>query len=229
MAVVPTPDQMQAMAEKGPDGPIVMVNLVKYRDRAGYEQDRAEAKEHLSGREAYQRYGMTTLKHVNARGGAIVWMGPQALVFIGGPEQELFAAYEAFRAESLARKVTPVRDAIAAAIEKAGNEQEWKRARPHERVPHASHRARGRPPRQVHRPRDAFEEAERREREVRTLVGLAPVPDDGLERAFPQDALEVPGVARHRPWKRHFSWARSPETVIGPILDWLERRQFARR
>lgn len=88
MAVVPTPDQMQAMAEKGPDGPIVMVNLLKYRDRAGYEQDRAEAKEHLSGREAYQRYGMTAFKHVNARGGAIVWMGPQALVFIGGPEQE---------------------------------------------------------------------------------------------------------------------------------------------
>ena len=87
-AIVPTRAQMQAMIEKGPDGPIVMVNLLKYRDRAAYESDRAEAKEDLSGREAYQRYGMTAFKHVSARGGDIVWMGPQAQVFIGGPEQE---------------------------------------------------------------------------------------------------------------------------------------------
>src|ERR1700759_833004 len=87
-AIVPTPAQMQAMVEKGPDGPIVMVNLLKYRDHAAYESDRAEAKENLSGREAYQRYGMTAFQHVTARGGNIAWMGPQALVFIGGPEQE---------------------------------------------------------------------------------------------------------------------------------------------
>jgi len=87
-SVIPTPAQMQAMIEKGPDGPIVMVNLLKYRDRAAYEPDRAEAKENLSGREAYQRYGMAAFQHVTARGGGIAWMGPQALVFIGGPEQE---------------------------------------------------------------------------------------------------------------------------------------------
>ena len=87
-SVVPTPAQMQAMVEKGPEGPIVMVNLLKYRAHAAYENDRAEAKENLSGREAYQRYGMTAFKHVSQRGGGIAWMGPQALVFIGGPEQE---------------------------------------------------------------------------------------------------------------------------------------------
>jgi uncharacterized protein (DUF1330 family) len=85
---MPTPAQMQAMVEKGPEGPIVMVNLLKYRDRAAYGADRSEAKENLTGREAYQRYGMTAFKHVSARGGGIAWMGPQALVFIGGPEQE---------------------------------------------------------------------------------------------------------------------------------------------
>jgi len=86
--IIPTPAQMQAMVEKGSDGPIVMVNLLKYRDRAAYESDRAEAKENLSGREAYQRYGMTAFKCVSERGGSIAWMGPQALVFIGGTEQE---------------------------------------------------------------------------------------------------------------------------------------------
>jgi uncharacterized protein (DUF1330 family) len=87
-AVMPTQAQIRAMMEKGPEGPIVMVNLLKYRDRAAYEPDRAEAKENLTGREAYQRYGMTAMKSVSERGGSIVWMGPQALVFIGGPEQE---------------------------------------------------------------------------------------------------------------------------------------------
>jgi hypothetical protein len=87
-AVTPTPAQLQAMAEQGPEGEIVMVNLLKYRDRAQYDAGRAEAAESLSGREAYQRYGMTAMRCVMARGGSIQFMGRQALVFIGGPEQE---------------------------------------------------------------------------------------------------------------------------------------------
>jgi uncharacterized protein (DUF1330 family) len=87
-SVNPTPAQIQDMMEKGPEGPIVMVNLLKYRDHAAYAADRAEADENLSGREAYRRYGMTALKCVGEAGGGIVWMGAQALVFIGGAEQE---------------------------------------------------------------------------------------------------------------------------------------------
>ena len=70
-AISPTPAQLQAFAEKGPAGAIVMVNLLKYRDR-----------------EAYMRYGAVAAKCVAARGGSIVWMGKQALVFIGGSEQD---------------------------------------------------------------------------------------------------------------------------------------------
>lgn len=87
-AVMPTAAQLRALAEDGPEGEIVMVNLLKYRDRASYDAERAEAKENLSGREAYQRYGMTAFQCVSARGGSIQFMGRQALVFIGGPEQE---------------------------------------------------------------------------------------------------------------------------------------------
>ncbi|HEY4114360.1 MAG TPA: DUF1330 domain-containing protein [Rhizomicrobium sp.] len=84
--VVPEPGQVQAMAEQGPEGPIVMVNLLKYRAHAAYPTDRAEAKENLSGRAAYQRYGMVALQHVTGLGGRIVWGGPQKLVFIGDGE-----------------------------------------------------------------------------------------------------------------------------------------------
>ena len=82
-SIVPTPKQIQAMAEKGPEGPMVMVNLLKYRAKADYVLDRAEAKENLSGRDAYQRYGMVALQQVMKRGGSVVWAGPQKFVMVG--------------------------------------------------------------------------------------------------------------------------------------------------
>jgi uncharacterized protein (DUF1330 family) len=82
MAIVPTAKQIQTMIEKGPQGPMVMVNLLKYRAQAAYG-DRAEAKENLSGRDAYQRYGMVALQHVSKRGGSVVWGGPQKFVMVG--------------------------------------------------------------------------------------------------------------------------------------------------
>jgi len=87
-AVNPTPDQFRAMTENGPEGAIVMVNLLKYRAKAGYSADRPEARENLSGLEAYRRYGATALKCVTETGGGVVWAGSQALVFIGGGEQD---------------------------------------------------------------------------------------------------------------------------------------------
>ncbi|MGN6150063.1 MAG: DUF1330 domain-containing protein [Rhizomicrobium sp.] len=86
MTLVPTPKQIQTMAENGPEGPMVMVNLLKYRKKAAYEPGRPEAKENLSGREAYQRYGMAAMQHVMKRGGSVVWGGPQKFVMIGDAE-----------------------------------------------------------------------------------------------------------------------------------------------
>ena len=86
MTVVPTPKQIQTMTENGPEGPMVMVNLLKYRKKAAYGFDCAEAKEDLSGREAYQRYGMVAMQHVMKRGGSVVWGGPQKFVMIGADD-----------------------------------------------------------------------------------------------------------------------------------------------
>jgi uncharacterized protein (DUF1330 family) len=82
-SIVPTPKQIQTMAEKGPEGPMVMVNLLKYRAKTAYAPERAEAKENLSGRDAYQRYGMVALQQVMKRGGSVVWGGSQKFVMIG--------------------------------------------------------------------------------------------------------------------------------------------------
>ena len=86
--VAPTPEQLRTMIDEGPDGPIVMVNLLKYREKADYAADCAEAKENASGLEAYRRYGAVALKCVGEAGGGLVWGGAQALVFIGGSEQD---------------------------------------------------------------------------------------------------------------------------------------------
>ncbi len=83
MTVVPTQNQIQTMLTEGPTGTMVMVNLLKYRALAAYEPDRKEVKENLSGRNAYQRYGMVALQHVTKRGGKVIWGGPQKFVMIG--------------------------------------------------------------------------------------------------------------------------------------------------
>jgi uncharacterized protein (DUF1330 family) len=88
MSVVPTPQQIQMMATEGPTGPMVMVNLLKYRAKAAYEAGHAEAKENLSGRAAYQRYGMVAMQHVMKRGGGVVWGGQQKLVMIGDDQND---------------------------------------------------------------------------------------------------------------------------------------------
>ncbi|MEE9279213.1 MAG: DUF1330 domain-containing protein [Myxococcota bacterium] len=49
------------------DGPVTMINLVKYRDRS-LDGDG-------SGREAYQRYTQRAQDYVESRGGRVLWAG----------------------------------------------------------------------------------------------------------------------------------------------------------
>lgn len=48
------PEHVKKMMEKGPEGPIFMVNLLKFKDKAEYEDGRETD---LTGREAYAIYG----------------------------------------------------------------------------------------------------------------------------------------------------------------------------
>ncbi len=47
------PQQIRKMQEAGPDGPIFMVNLLKFKDKAEYKDGRET---NLTGREAYMIY-----------------------------------------------------------------------------------------------------------------------------------------------------------------------------
>ncbi len=70
----PTADQMRAFRDHEREGPIQMINLLKFRARAEYDT-KVEEDTDVSGREAYQRYGAAVGKIVQGLGGRVVWAG----------------------------------------------------------------------------------------------------------------------------------------------------------
>ena len=73
-SVEPTPDRFRQLSERVPeDTPIVMINLLRYRERAEYPK--GSSAEPCSGREAYQRYGAAVVTHLRAAGAEMIWMG----------------------------------------------------------------------------------------------------------------------------------------------------------
>lgn len=79
-----TPEQIQATQEPGPDGPIYMVNLLKFRDKAEYEDGRETD---LSGRAAYQLYGLGVMQLLPKYGGKLVFLGNVTGLQIGKVEE----------------------------------------------------------------------------------------------------------------------------------------------
>ncbi len=67
-AVQPRPDQIQDFLAT--DGPVMMVNLLKYRDKAAYPDGRDPE---LPGKAAYGRYAAEMKKLVEAKGGRFVF------------------------------------------------------------------------------------------------------------------------------------------------------------
>jgi uncharacterized protein (DUF1330 family) len=79
-AVTPRGEQLQALLAAGGDGPIVMLNLLKFRETSAYD-DPEEAP--VSGREAYGRYGERMLAFVTSRGGRVLFSGRADALVIG--------------------------------------------------------------------------------------------------------------------------------------------------
>jgi uncharacterized protein (DUF1330 family) len=83
--VLPTgTERIKEMMQPGPEGPIYMVNLLKFKDRAQYEDDRQSE---LTGREAYQLYGEAVLKLIGEYGGEIVFHAHVTFLALGQVEE----------------------------------------------------------------------------------------------------------------------------------------------
>jgi uncharacterized protein (DUF1330 family) len=68
------------LQEPAAEGPIVMVNLLKYRNKAAYPDGRDPD---LSGREAYNRYAVEVVKLLQSIGGHVLFSGDVRSLVIG--------------------------------------------------------------------------------------------------------------------------------------------------
>lgn len=81
-SIDPTRDQVRALRDHGRDGPVVMMNLLKFRKSASYPPEAGMAP--CSGREAYDRYQHAFTVAVGAISQAeVIYDGPCEQVFIG--------------------------------------------------------------------------------------------------------------------------------------------------
>ena len=78
-SIDPTADQVRALRDDGRDGPVVMLNLLKFRAMAAYDDG-----EIISGADAYARYQHAFTVTVGAVSGAqVLFDGAAEQVFIG--------------------------------------------------------------------------------------------------------------------------------------------------
>lgn len=79
--LIPDEQQIASMAnDPGPDGPIVMVNLLKFREHAAYKDG---LDKDLSGRDAYARYGAGVAPLISKHGGRMIYAGPVTFLMLG--------------------------------------------------------------------------------------------------------------------------------------------------
>jgi uncharacterized protein (DUF1330 family) len=83
-SVVTNQEQIEGFLQPGPDGPIYMVNLLKFRDKAAYEDGRATD---LTGREAYDIYGAGVSVLLKEFGGAVMFAADVERLMLGEVEE----------------------------------------------------------------------------------------------------------------------------------------------
>jgi len=85
-AIRPNAQAFQQLAASTDEGPVVMLNLLKFKERA----DSGD----VSGRESYNRYGRDVKPMVEALGGHIIWHGRADQLLIGEEDWDAIALVE---------------------------------------------------------------------------------------------------------------------------------------
>lgn len=80
IAQYPTAEQIQELLAGPADTPVVMVNLLRFKDRADAKD------EGLAGVDAYKLYGEPMRRIVEERGGRFLWMGRVDSFVIGASD-----------------------------------------------------------------------------------------------------------------------------------------------
>lgn len=78
------PEQLKGLMGKGPEGPIFMVNLLKFKERAEYDDGRDS---NLTGREAYMIYGRAVAELLPKFGGRGIFAADVTHLSLGRVEE----------------------------------------------------------------------------------------------------------------------------------------------
>lgn len=78
------PAVVQQLMQPGPEGPIFMVNLLKFKDKAEYEDGREC---NLTGKEAYMIYGRAVSEILLKFGGKAIFAGDVTFLTLGQVEE----------------------------------------------------------------------------------------------------------------------------------------------
>lgn len=85
-SIKPSEHSLEEFIQKFPDqGPLVMLNLLKFRERASYPESMAI--EAMTGREAYKLYSRSVAPILESIGARVIWMG-QAHAAVIAPDAE---------------------------------------------------------------------------------------------------------------------------------------------
>lgn len=79
-ALVPNDEQMKGFMEGDIDTPIYMVNLLKFKDKAEYEDGRET---NLTGEEAYSIYGLEVQEHLKKVDAKLIFSGKVERLMLG--------------------------------------------------------------------------------------------------------------------------------------------------
>ena len=82
IAQMPEPRQIQDLMSGPEDTPVVMVNLLSFK------QDADGGNEGMTGQESYMRYGGNMRKFVESKGGRFIWTGRVDSMVIGESDVE---------------------------------------------------------------------------------------------------------------------------------------------
>ncbi|MFP6824149.1 MAG: DUF1330 domain-containing protein [Pseudomonadales bacterium] len=79
-AVTPTQEQLQSLLDSDFEGPVSMLNLLKFKEHAEYADGRTSE---LSGAEAYSLYGEKMAPFVISKGGRLIFGGRAEHLMLG--------------------------------------------------------------------------------------------------------------------------------------------------
>ncbi len=123
MAIEPQDDRLDELASHPPDEPVVMLNLLRFREQAELHR----GVDGLTGKQAYRKYSEAFQKLHPRFGGQPIWMGRTGTVLVGADDEKWDIAilveypsrkdFISMLADAEYREVAPLR---AAALADAG-------------------------------------------------------------------------------------------------------------